>query len=161
MRLFRESANFLIEQLIDLAPGGSTLRPALHRIRGVRIRGPVFISRRVTLETKFPGKISIGTNVFIGIGTTILAHHDTAEDMDDVTVDIANNVYVGPHCVILPGASIGANSVVAAGSVVNRTIPANRLVRGNPASTIADVTVPLGLDGDHVAFTRGLSNFRK
>jgi len=63
--------------------------------------------------------------------------------------------------VILPGASIGDNSVVAAGSVVNKSVAANRLVRGNPCSTVAEITTPLGLNGEMVSFMRGLRNFHK
>jgi acetyltransferase-like isoleucine patch superfamily enzyme len=161
MNVVRQGLNHFLDVLVDLVPGGASTRAAIHRMRGVRIRGPVFISRRVTLETQFPEKISIGSNVVIGIGTTILAHHATAEDLSNVDVVIGNNVYIGPHCVILPGVTIGDNSVVAAGSVVNKPVTANQLVRGNPCKTVADVTTPLGLNGEMTSFLRGLRNFRK
>jgi len=161
MRPARQALNFVLDLLVGILPGGRSLRPYVHKLRGVKIAGRAFISRRVTLETKCPEKISIGDNVFIGIGVTVLAHHDTSEDLSNVNVRIGNNVYIGPHCVILPGAEIGDNSVVAAGSVVSGVVGKNRLVRGNPAVTVADVTVPLGTDGDMVAFMRGLKNFRR
>jgi maltose O-acetyltransferase len=161
MGRLREGFNFILDAVVDLLPGGTTLRLAVHRLRGVRFAGRAFISRRVTLETKHPERISIGANVFLGIGTTIIAHHDTSEDLSGVGVRIGENVYIGPHCVILPGAEIGDNSVVAAGSVVSGAVAKNRLVRGNPAAIVADVTVPLGLDGDMVRFMRGLQNFRR
>ena len=161
MNRARRGMNYALEILVDFLPGGSSLRPAVHKLRGVRIRGRLFVSRRVILETKCPEKISIGSNVFIGIGTSVIAHHDTAEDLTDVKVVIGDNVYIGPHCVLLPGASIGDNSVVAAASVVNGVVPPNRLVRGNPCRTVADITVALGLDGEMTSFMRGLRNFRK
>jgi acetyltransferase-like isoleucine patch superfamily enzyme len=48
-------------------------------------------------------------------------------------VDIGENVRVSSGAVILPGASIGENSVVGAASVCMRSVPANMLVIGNPA----------------------------
>lgn len=156
----RRALNFVLDVVVDFLPGGTSLRLAVHRLRGVRFAGRAFISRRVILETKHPERISIGSNVFIGIGTTVIAHHDTSEDISGVGVRIGNNVYIGPHCVLLPGVEIGDNSVIAAGSVVSGAIAKNRLVRGNPPNTLADITVPLGLDGDMVRFTRGLVNFR-
>ena len=161
MRSLRRIVNFVLELIVDLLPGGTTLRVLVHKLRGVKFVGRAFISRRVILETKYPERIWIGSNVFIGIGTTVIAHHDTSEDLSSVNVRIGDNVYIGPHCVLLPGSQIGDNSVVAAGSVVNRPIGASRLVRGNPAAKLADVTTPLGLDGDMVAFMRGLRNFKR
>jgi acetyltransferase-like isoleucine patch superfamily enzyme len=161
MGRLRGGINFVLDAFVDLLPGGTTLRLSVHRVRGVRFAGRAFISRRVILETKHPERISIGANVFLGIGTTVIAHHDTSEDLSDVGVRIGENVYIGPHCVILPGVEIGDNSVVAAGSVVSGAVAKNRLVRGNPAAIVADVTVPLGLDGDMVSFMRGLRNFRR
>lgn len=48
-------------------------------------------------------------------------------------VVIGDNVWVGARAVILPGVKIGNNVVVAAGSVVTKDIPDNRLVAGVPA----------------------------
>ena len=157
----RQGLNFVLDAVVDLLPGGTTLRLSVHRIRGVRFAGRAFISRRVILETKYPERISIGANVFLGIGTTVIAHHTTSEDLSGVGVRIGENVHIGPHCVILPGAEIGDNSVVAAGSVVSGAVGKNKFVRGNPPTIVADVTVPLGVDGDIFSFMRGLQNFRR
>ena len=49
-------------------------------------------------------------------------------------IKIGNNVFVGSHCVILGGAEIGNNSVIAAGTVVRKIkIPPYSLAIGNPA----------------------------
>jgi acetyltransferase-like isoleucine patch superfamily enzyme len=48
-------------------------------------------------------------------------------------VIISNNVWIGMNAIILKGVTIGENSVVAAGSVVTRSVPANTVVAGNPA----------------------------
>jgi acetyltransferase-like isoleucine patch superfamily enzyme len=48
-------------------------------------------------------------------------------------VRIGNNVWIGMNAVILKGVTIGDNSVVAAGAVVTKSVPANTIVAGNPA----------------------------
>lgn len=51
-------------------------------------------------------------------------------------VEIKDNVWVGGGSIILPGVSVGENSVIGAGSVVNRPIPANCVAVGNPCRVI-------------------------
>jgi acetyltransferase-like isoleucine patch superfamily enzyme len=48
-------------------------------------------------------------------------------------VIISDNVWIGMNAIILKGVNIGENSVVAAGSVVTKSVPANTVVAGNPA----------------------------
>jgi acetyltransferase-like isoleucine patch superfamily enzyme len=48
-------------------------------------------------------------------------------------VIVEDNVFVGANSIILKGVTIGENSVIGAGSVVTRSIPANVIAAGNPA----------------------------
>ena len=48
-------------------------------------------------------------------------------------VIISDNVWIGMNAIILKGVTIGENSVVAAGAVVTKSVPANVVVAGNPA----------------------------
>jgi hypothetical protein len=54
----------------------------------------------------------------------------------DADVVIGENVWVGARSIILKGVTIGDNAVIAAGSVVTRSIPANALAAGNPARVV-------------------------
>jgi acetyltransferase-like isoleucine patch superfamily enzyme len=62
--------------------------------------------------------------------------HDTWETDIDEDVTLGENVWVGMGSIILKGVTIGKNSVVAAGSVVVSDIPPNCLAGGNPAKVL-------------------------
>jgi acetyltransferase-like isoleucine patch superfamily enzyme len=55
-------------------------------------------------------------------------------------VIIKDNVWIGMNAVVLKGVTIGENSVVAAGSVVTKDVPANVVVAGNPAAIVKQLT---------------------
>ena len=49
---------------------------------------------------------------------------------------IEDNVHIGENCVIMPGVTIGHNSVVSANSVIVKDIPPYSIVAGNPGKLI-------------------------
>lgn len=53
-------------------------------------------------------------------------------------IEIEDNVWIGGGSIILPGVTIGENSVIGAGSIVNRSIPANCVAVGNPCRVIRE-----------------------
>jgi acetyltransferase-like isoleucine patch superfamily enzyme len=53
-------------------------------------------------------------------------------------VKIGDKVWIGMNAVILKGVTIGENSVVAAGSVVTKSVPPNTVVAGNPAVVVKE-----------------------
>lgn len=55
-------------------------------------------------------------------------------------VHIGNNVWIGGHVAIVSGATIGDNTIIAAGSVVIGDIPANVLAGGNPCQVIREIS---------------------
>lgn len=91
-------------------------------------------------------KIIIGQNVKIGGGTRIfdtdfhpidfLARRHTIDGTKTASVAIEDDVFIGTNCIITKGVTIGARSIVAAGSVVTKSIPANEVWGGNPAKYI-------------------------
>jgi acetyltransferase-like isoleucine patch superfamily enzyme len=54
-------------------------------------------------------------------------------------ITIKKNASIGANATILPGITIGENSMVGAGSVVTKDVPANVIVVGNPAKPIQKV----------------------
>ncbi|MFL9844954.1 acyltransferase [Flavobacterium rhizosphaerae] len=56
-------------------------------------------------------------------------------------VIIGNNVWVGMNSCILPGITIGDNSVIGSGSVVTKDVPSNEIWVGNPARMIKKIDI--------------------
>lgn len=92
-------------------------------------------------------KITIGKNCLIAANCQIfdgsghdLSFSDTANRIhtqgQPKEIFIEDNVWIGANSIILPGVRIGSGSVIAAGSVVTKDVPAMCLVGGNPAKEI-------------------------
>lgn len=92
-------------------------------------------------------KVKIGKHVLIGPRTCIYsATHPIyapvrAEGYDvSKPVTISDNVWLGGNVVVNPGVTIGENSIIGAGSVVTKDIPANVIAAGNPCKVIREIT---------------------
>lgn len=94
-------------------------------------------------------EISIGNCVKIGAGCKIMDTNfhalkweerlDKSSDKKNrkcLPICIKDNVFIGTRCIICKGVTIGANSIIAAGSVVVKDIPANCIAGGNPCKVI-------------------------
>lgn len=87
-------------------------------------------------------KIVLGENVRCGANTLIT---DTDWHMDDPRtgpnepVIIANNVWLGFNVIVLKGVTIGENSMIAAGSIVTSSLPANVVAGGVPAKVLKQI----------------------
>lgn len=57
-------------------------------------------------------------------------------------IEIGSDVWVGGGAIVCPGVTIGSKSVIGAGSVVTRDIPAGVLAAGNPCRVIREITEP-------------------
>ncbi len=73
-------------------------------------------------------KISIGDNVFLGPNVGLYTKHLQSCAKP---IKIGNNVRIGGDVIIMPGVTIGDNSVIVAGSIVTKDIPANYVPFGN------------------------------
>lgn len=88
----------------------------------------------------------IGNNVKIGGCVLItdtdahpmdyMARRSSNEGTKSAPVVIEDDVWIGAHCIILKGVTIGARSVIGAGSVVTKSIPADCVAAGNPCKVI-------------------------
>ena len=91
----------------------------------------------------------IGNNVKIGGCVLItdtdahpmdyMARRSSNEGTKSAPVVIEDDVWVGAHCIILKGVTIGARSIIGAGSVVTKSIPADCVAGGNPCRVIKNL----------------------
>lgn len=82
--------------------------------------------------------IKIGNNVMVGADSCIGDTDDHPERLgtSPEPIEIKDNVFIGMHCLILKGVTIGENSIIGAGSVVTKDIPANCVAAGVPCKVI-------------------------
>jgi len=148
----------LLGRFAMVAPGGSNVRPRLQRWRGVRMGRGVWLGLFVSIDELHPEALTIGNNCTIGVRTTILTHFywGPARPASNGTVVIEDDVFIGPHCVILPNVRIGQGAVIQAGSVVTRSVPPRTLWGSESSGPMGVVTVPLTRDHDYSEFLRGL-----
>jgi acetyltransferase-like isoleucine patch superfamily enzyme len=145
--------------------------PRLTTAGSVRFgRGANFRSATVRSEVgaELGARLDIGADTFVNQGVSLVAHrsitigagcrigelcaifdtnHHELEPGSGVraaAVVLSDNVWLGRGVIVLPGVTMGANSVAAAGSVVTRDVPADVLVGGNPARILRRLTVPPG-----------------
>ena len=93
-----------------------------------------------------PYLIKIGNHCQLTEGTKIYTHGGALVARDrypnfDVfgKVVLGDRVYVGSRAIIMPGVTIGDNVLIAAGSVVTKSIPSNVAVAGNPAKYLCSL----------------------
>lgn len=107
---------------------------------GIKIGENCSIQTGVTFDYSFCWLIKIGNNVTIAPEAYILAHDASTKKELYCTkvgaVTIEDNVFIGARALIMPGVTIGKNSIVAAGSIVTKSVPENSIVAGNPAKVI-------------------------
>lgn len=89
------------------------------------------------------GKITIGNNVFIAPNVCIITEEHAMDVEQRIQgleythpVTIGDNVWICAGALVLPGVTIGEGSVIGAGSVVTKDIPAHCLAVGNPCKVI-------------------------
>lgn len=153
--LLRRAANRVLYQVSKLAPGATSIRPFIHKLRGVKISGVVFIGEEVFLENNYPDHIELGDQVQIAMRTTILAHF-----RGPGRVIIAPKVFIATGCLIAAASgqtlTIGEGAFLAAGSVVTRDIAPYTMVSGSPAKPIARLAAPMLMNTSYEEFKRNI-----
>lgn len=143
----------------DLDTVSTFVRPLLLRLAGAHVAFPASIRRPLFIH--YAGNLTIGRWAFINqgfradgaapitIGERVLVgpfccfenvnHRPTGPEPLPITV--GDDVWVGCRSVLLPGASVGEGSILAAGSVVRGAVPAREIWGGVPARHIKPAPV--------------------
>ena len=112
--------------------------------RHIRLGKNVFINHACSFLDL--GGITIDDDVLFGPRVNITTENhpidpSTRKYLDLKSVHIKKNAWIGAGATILPGVTVGENSIVAAGAVVNKDVPANTIVGGIPAKVIRQIVV--------------------
>ena len=85
--------------------------------------------------------VMMGPNVVISSGTHPLEPALREKGLQyNLPIHIERNVWLGAGVIIMPGVTIGENSVIGAGSVVTKDIPANVVAVGSPCRVLREIT---------------------
>ena len=137
---FRRIKNLLFLKLSKMPMPGHVFRPRIVALGGVEIcdAKTVFVGSNVSFDTVAPQRIKIGRGSVITSGVVILTHYINPSTgvwyQGDVV--IGERVFLGINTIITKNVTIGNDSIIGAGSIVTKDIPANEIWAGNPARFI-------------------------
>lgn len=158
--LFRRIINRVLHLFARHGPGATTIRPLLHRLRGVKIGPNVFIGDEVYIENEYPEAVEIASGAQISVRAIIFAH---SRGLGRIVIE--KDVFIGPNTVIATSGKrtlrIGEGSVVGAGVVVTSDVPPRVLLANEGPKVVANVRVPLARVERMEEFIRGLSPVSK
>src|ERR1035441_9796279 len=125
--ILRRVFNRVLHLAARISPGAMSVRPFLHKLRGVRIHGTVWIGDDVYIESEYPEHVEIHDGAFLGMRATILAH-----TKGEGSVTIERDAFVGPHAVIVCASGkvlrIGEGAVITIGSVVTSSVAPHTVI---------------------------------
>ena len=136
----------LLEQLLGSIGEATELRPPLYVDYGANITIGARCFANYGLVALDVARITIGDDVQMGPNVQLLTpthpvepepRRQKWEAAEPIT--IGDNVWLGGGVIVLPGVSIGANTVVGAGAVVAKDLPADVVAVGNPARVVREL----------------------
>lgn len=136
----------LLGQLLGAVGEGCWIEPPLYVNWGSRITLGDHVYANTGLTVIDDTFVTIGSHVMLGPRVTIsAASHPVDPELRrqayqyDLPVVLEENVWVGAGATILPGVTIGKNSVIGAGSVVDRDIPPDVVAAGVPCRVLREI----------------------
>ena len=136
----------LLGQLLGAVGEGCWIEPPLYVNWGSRITLGDHVYANTGLTVIDDTFVTIGSHVMLGPRVTIsAASHPVDPELRrqayqyDLPVVLEENVWVGAGATILPGVTIGTNSFIGAGSVVDRDIPPDVVAAGVPCRVLREI----------------------
>ncbi len=150
----------LLHILARNLPGAMTVRPFLHRLRGVKLGSNVWIGDDVYLENEYPECVEIHDNVGVNLRAVLLAHTRGPGKIiieRDTFIGCGAVITCAPHSTL----TIGRCSVISANTTVTKSIPPFSFVVPPQPKIIATVTKPFYENIGYEDFILGLKPVRK
>ena len=144
---FKLLLHYILSYIAKISPS-SDLTVKLHRLRGVKIGNHVYIGPGTEIDLLYPQMIEIEDYVSIGMNSMIFAHSNPTCSINIKRelypryikkVKISRGSWIPPGCIILPGVTIGLDSIIGAGSIVIKDVEKDSLYAGAPAKKIRDL----------------------
>ena len=142
-----EKRESLLKEMFAEIGEGCYIEPPLHANwagRFVRFGGHIYANFNLTLVDDT--EITVGDYTMFGPNVTVAtAGHPILPELRELVyqynapVHIGRNCWIGAGAVILPGVTIGDNTVSGGGSVVVKDIPANVVAVGNPCKVLREI----------------------
>lgn len=143
-----EKRQQLLREMLGSVGENCYIEPPFHGNWGGKnlfLNDNVYINFNLTIVDDV--EIIVGNNVLFAPNCTLT----TANHPIDPTlrgkgyqyckkIVIGNNVWLGSNVVVLPGVTIGDNTVIGAGSIVSRSIPANVVAMGIPCRVVREIS---------------------
>jgi maltose O-acetyltransferase len=136
----------LLEELLGSVGEDTVIRPPFHVDFGTQLRVGARTFANYGLVALDVAPITIGDDVQLGPNVQLLTptHPLEAEPRRQKweaaqPIVVGDNVWLGGGVIVLPGVTIGADTVVGAGSVVSRDLPAGVVAVGTPARVVRDL----------------------
>ena len=143
-----EKRQELLTKMFKKIGKGCYIEPPLHANwagRFCTFGDYVYVNFNLTMVDD--GEIVVGSHVMFGPNVTLTtAGHPVQPNLryygiqSNQPIHIEDNVWIGANVVILPGVTIGKNSVIGAGSVVTKDIPANVVAVGVPCRLLRPIS---------------------
>lgn len=137
----------LLEQILGSIKGNPVITAPFYCDYGcnISIGENFYTNHNVTILDG--AKVTFGDNVFIAPNCVFsTAGHAIDSEQRNQGLEIAwpitvgDNVWIGTNVSVLPGVTIGSNTIIGAGSVVNKDIPDGVIAAGNPCRVIREIT---------------------
>lgn len=129
----------LIHRLFSEVGEGSRIVAPMTIVHGDKVRigrNAIVMPNSLMMAS---GTITIEDNVQVAAYVKLISNNHDPYDRMVLTckpVVLKRNCWIGAGAVILPGVTVGENSIVGAGSVVTKDVPDNTVVAGNPAKFV-------------------------
>ncbi len=133
-------------------------RKIFFRLTGIKIGSGTVINQNFIVSDNYEQLLVIGNRVAIspnvmvicasGPNNSRLQYHPYIVEslLCEKEVVIEDDAWIGTGVIILPGVTIGESSIIGAGSVVSKNVPAKSIVTGIPAKVIRSLEAVLGKD---------------
>lgn len=139
----QEQRQKILKELLGSCGENVYIEDGIHMSYGSHVYLEDYFYANFNLTIVDDGEVHIGNRTMIGPNVTICTtghpadpHYREMVAHYSLSIHIGKNVWIGSNAVILPGVTIGDNTIIGAGSVVTRDIPENVIAVGNPCRVL-------------------------